>query len=166
MGAPPEFQLDLGQTLPRGKLVNPVEIERAVKLAARQAGASGGVIILLDADEDCPVTIAQQVLAAARMARADLQVRVVVAKVEYEAWFLAATNSLRGKRGLMDDIVRPEDPESVTDAKGWITRHSRPGAPYRETIDQAAFSALIDLTEARSARSFDKFCRDVLSLLE
>lgn len=152
--------------IPRDKLVNSIEIARAVELAARQVGNSGGIIILLDSDKECPVTVAKKVLAAAREARSDIEIRVVVAQVEFEAWFLAAINSLRGKRGLLDSVEPPANPEAVTDAKGWITRHSRSGSPYRETIDQAAFSAVFDLAEARSARSFDKFCRDVLSLLE
>ena len=38
--------------------------------------------------------------------------------------------------------------------------------PYRETLDQAALSAVFDLDAARSAPSFDKLWRDVASLLE
>jgi hypothetical protein len=36
---------------------------------------------------------------------------------------------------------------------------------YRETLDQPAFTAALDLTAARSAPSFDKLSRDVMSLL-
>ena len=40
------------------------------------------------------------------------------------------------------------------------------GQRYRETLHQAAFSAIFDLDTARAAPSFDKMWRDVTSLLE
>ena len=39
------------------------------------------------------------------------------------------------------------------------------GQRYRETLDQAAFSAILDLDTARTAPSFDKLWRDVTTLL-
>lgn len=38
--------------------------------------------------------------------------------------------------------------------------------PYRETVDQAALTAVFDFEAARSAPSFDKLWRDVKALLE
>ena len=90
----------------------------------------------------------------------------MLAKTEYEAWFLAAADSISGARGIAPSITPPDDPETIRDAKGWISRHMPPGQSYRPTLDQAALSAVFDLDSARNAPSFDKLWRDVASLLE
>src|SRR5207249_131651 len=84
----------------RDKVVKPGELERAIELAARQAGRGGAIFILLDADDDCPAELAPSLLARARQARSDFPVGLALAKCEYEAWFLAAAESLRGQRNL------------------------------------------------------------------
>jgi hypothetical protein len=112
-----------------------------------------------------PAEKGPEILARAVKARPDRQVRVVLAKREFEAWFLAAARSIAGERGLVADLVPPPDPEGVGDAKGWLRRHSDPGRTYRETIDQPALVELFDLDAARAANSFDKLWRDVIGLL-
>ncbi len=89
---------------------------------------------------------------------------MVLAKMEFEAWFLAAAASLAGGHGVVDTIVPPDDPEAIGDAKGWLSGHMPRGQPYRETIHQAAFAATFDMDAARAASSFDKLWRDVGSL--
>lgn len=64
-----------------------------------------------------------------------------------------------------EGIEPPDDAEAIRDAKGWLTATMPPGQSYRETIHQASFSAIFDLDAARSAASFDKFWRDVSSLI-
>ena len=147
--------------VPRNRIVRAGELERAVALAAARVGADGGVFVLLDANGDCPARLAPQLLERAAGARPDRDVRVVLAKMEYEAWFLAAAASLAGRAGIDEDIVPPDDPEAVRDAKGWLSARMPPGRRYRETLHQASFSAAIDLDLARSAPSFDKLWRDV-----
>ena len=147
--------------VPRNRVVRAGELERAVALAAARVGADGGVFVLLDANGDCPARLAPRLLERAAGARPDRDVRVVLAKMEYEAWFLAAAASLAGRAGIDEDIVPPDDPEAVRDAKGWLSARMPPGRPYRETLHQARFSAAIDLDLARAAPSFDKLWRDV-----
>jgi hypothetical protein len=90
---------------------------------------------------------------------------VVLAKREYEAWFLAAAPSLRGLEGLPANLEAPAKPESISDAKGWLTRHMPPGQPYKERLHQQQFTRRFDLALARSADSFDKLCRDIKALI-
>ena len=47
---------------------------------------------------------------------------VVMAQREYEAWFLAAIESLCGQRGIVSDALYPQDPEQVRGAKGVVSR--------------------------------------------
>jgi hypothetical protein len=89
----------------------------------------------------------------------------VVANREYEAWFIAAANSLAGKSGLPDDLPAHEAPETLRDAKGWFTSRMGPGKRYVETRHQPAFTATFSIAEARSARSFRKLEREVKRLV-
>ncbi len=50
--------------IPRGSLIHkPGELERAVQLAALKARPRGGVIVLLDSDDDCPAELGPALLA-------------------------------------------------------------------------------------------------------
>ena len=46
-------------------------LERAVEFAARQSGEQGRILILLDADDDCPKELAAEMLRRAEAARQD-----------------------------------------------------------------------------------------------
>lgn len=162
----PDVYTHVGQAIrvKRTELVRPGGIERTVELAARQTTPADGILILLDADDDCPRGIAEALLARAKAARPDRVVSVVAANREYEAWFLAAARSLRGKRGLGDDLEPPPDPEAIRDAKGWLASRTTQGFSYKPTIDQPALTQLFDLEQAYAARSFRKIVKDVVAL--
>lgn len=162
----PDVYAHVGQAIrvKRTGLVQAGGVERTVELAARQTTASDGILILLDADDDCPREIAEMLLERATVARPDRAIAVVAANREYEAWFLAAARSLRGKRELADDLEPPAHPESIRDAKGWLTDRMPKGFSYRPTIDQPGLTQLFDLEQAHAARSFRKLVKDVLAL--
>ena len=150
----------------RRKIVKAAELERAVELAARKVGTGGRILILLDAEDDCPAELAPELLRRARAARGDRVIRVVLAKTEYEAWFLAAAESIAGRHGIDAAATAPADPEAVAGAKEWLTRRMPAGRPYRPTRHQAALTNTFDMDAARSVPSFDKLWRDVTALLE
>lgn len=150
----------------RNSLLMENELERYVRLAALQAGSDGRILIILDADDDCPAERALEILRRATAARADRRIQVVLAQREYEAWFLAAAQSIAGQRGLPGDTTAPTAPESIRDAKGWLSSLMPPGRAYKETRDQPALTSMFDLNQARRrARSFDKMWRTVLELI-
>ena len=103
-------------------------------------------------------------LRRARATRPDLLIEVVLAKCEYEAWFIAAADSLRGTRGISNTANVPPDPESIRGAKEWL--RARMSGPYSPTADQAALTARFDMTAARRrSPSFDKMWRAVSALM-
>lgn len=159
------LEVDKPLRFPKQRLLRrPGELERAVELAALRAGSGGAVLILLDADDDCPAIEGPE-LASRAQTSSRLPVGVVLAKREFESWALAAAESLSGCRGLPSSLVPPEDPESIGGAKEWLDRQMRSHG-YEPTIDQAAFAARFDLAQARlRSPSFDKFCREVERLL-
>ena len=119
---------------------------------------------MIDADDDCPRELGPRLLERARSATGETAVEVVLAEREFEAWGLAAARSLRGWRGLPNNLEPPESPQSVRGAKEWLTERMAGAAAYSPTADQASLAATIDLNEARAASSFDKFCRAVCAL--
>lgn len=149
----------------RQKIIKEGELERVVELAGRQTSDGDGILILLDADYDCPKELAPALLARAVAARSDRVIRVVLAKREYESWFLAAAPSICNQRGLPNDLTAPSRPEEVINPKQWLTDRMPSGKSYRETLDQPALTAVFDLGMARHAESFQKLCRDLQSLL-
>ena len=146
----------------RGERDNRSEGERGVRRGACKEGA---VLVLLDADGDCPAQLGPRLQLRAEAAAAGVAVSVVVAKEEFEAWFIAAAQSLRGQRGLAPNLLPPQDPEAIVGAKEWLTARRVDGQAYKETLDQVALAAVVDLGAARSAESFDKFYREVVRLL-
>ena len=108
--------------------MKPGEVERAVQFAAMQA-EGGGILVILDSDDDCPARLAPDLLARTRAARPDLPSAVVLANREFESWFLAAAQSLRGRRGFREDLEPPADPEAMSQRvrSGSLLGESGPG---------------------------------------
>lgn len=141
-------------------LNRPEEFSRHLKLAAAKCGDTGWILILFDADDDCPAKKGKAVLTQAQMIIPHRRIAVVLANREYEAWFIAAATSLDGCRGFQchaqDSSIDPEGPRN---AKGWV-RDRMPGS-YGETTDQPAFSHRFDLAMAHErSRSFRKLCSE------
>lgn len=135
--------------------------QRYVQLAAAKAAQAGGeVLILLDCEDDCPATLGPALLARAKNVRNDVPTTVVLAHREYETWFLAAAESLRGCGGLSADLSPPADPEAIRGAKEWLGRHME--RSYDPIIHQAAFTARFDLSQAKTVPSFARFVSKIL----
>lgn len=137
------------------------EFSRHLKLAAAKSGERGWILILLDADDDCPMSKGRDIARRAAAVIPHRSIGVVLANREYEAWFIAAARSLNGVRSFScqhsDEAV---DPESPRNAKGWLRDRMSNGA-YRETTDQPGFSARMDLQQAFDrSRSFRKLCTE------
>ena|SRR5271157_4551732 len=79
---------------------------------------------------------------------------------EYEAWFLASIESLRGKRGIRADAESHPHPEKPKGAKGRLEERMEEGRSYSETADQAALSADFDMKPTyEKCRSFRHFVK-------
>lgn len=141
------------------------EFNRIVELAAGKANDDGTLLILLDADDDCPARLAHWVRGRALDIAPHRNIAVVIAHREFEAWFLAAAESLAGCRGLPPAVQAPERPEDIRDAKGWLSSKMS-GRQYHEVSDQPALSAVFDLTAAEHrSRSFRKLLKEFRRVL-
>lgn len=127
---------------------------RHIELAARKAKQwpNSCVLIILDSEDECPGQLGPAFLTRAKVCRSDVAVIVVLAYREFETWFLAAACSLRGICNLPNDLEPPENPESLRDAKGWLSANM--GQPYNEPDHQPKLTAAFSFDEAAATKSF------------
>jgi hypothetical protein len=148
----------------RQRVVRDAELERSLTQAFRSRRADAA-IVLLDADDDCPVELAGALRQRAHAA-AFQHVSVVCACREFEAWFLAAKRSLRGRCAINSSAQCIPDAERLQDAKGRLTANMDGSRRYLEVDDQPRLAAAVDLELAESeSRSFRKLCEDFRALL-
>lgn len=133
------------------------------------------ILVLLEVDEDCPRELGSALLARARaMVPADYPIGVVVARREYEAWFLAAfaaggfRQSLaeRGFRLERQSLPRGMDVEEVADCKSRIA--GLIGLKkYEETVYQPQLTAILPYAPGMTqrSRSFRKLLKELHQLL-
>ena len=130
------------------------------------------VLVLLDSDGDCPRSLAADLARSATEFNMDVPVAIVCAHHMYEAWFVASLDSpsgenIRCKLALSEDAEYEGDVESIRSPKGWIEVRMPRDKSYKETVDQAGLSYLIDIEHTRCrSRSFRRFCHAVEELVE
>jgi hypothetical protein len=132
--------------------------------SSKAAEMSGRVLIILDCEDGCPGILGPDLLHRAKTIRSDVTFLVVLASREYETWFITAASSLRGRRGLSQDLDPPSDAEGIRDAKGWLG--ARMNVSYDPVVHQLEFTRTFDLEQARANRSFDRFYLRIREFLE
>lgn len=161
------FEVQIGRPIrrPRAQLTREEFLPPTIELARRQPGCSS-ILILFDGDDDCPGELAPRVQAWAIRASRGIPCVVVVAQREYEAWFLASVESLRGRCGIRGDAMPPENPEAPRGAKEALESLMVPGVSYHETADQVSLTAQFDMAAAyRRSRSFRRMASAFGALL-
>lgn len=165
MGA---FQISIARPyrVKRNKVTKEGEIERAIKHGLRDRSNIKGIIVLLDADDDCPKCLGQQLLTRCNNIT-NIPSIVILAKKELEGWFLGGRESLRGIRGIKLDGNPPSNPEDIRGAKEILSQNMENNRRYLEVDDQPALAAKLDLhlTQERCP-SFKKFYNDLKSLIK
>jgi Domain of unknown function (DUF4276) len=111
---------------PKSKLIQPAELIKAVDLACLNLSNNPSedrsfILVLFDADEDCPSTLASVLRQELAAERSHLDVAIVIANVEFETWFVAAAESLRPHFDLTASVVS-DDPEGARQGKATVKR--------------------------------------------
>ena len=160
------FQVQIAKPfrIKRNKVVKAGELEKAITMVLRTRENVGGIMVLIDADDDCPVELSRNLLQRCQQTPTLLSV-VVVANRELESWFLGSKEALKGIRGIRSDALSPPHPESIRGAKEELSRNMERGNRYIEVDDQPAFAQHMDFETARKhCPSFDKFVREASRL--
>jgi len=123
---PPPYRIN------RSKLARPGMLEDVVQTQGDRVKGAGGVLVLVDADKDCPADLGPSLLRRAQASRSDRKVAVVLANREFEAWFLAPAMSLAGAVGfqsyssLLRIPKRSREPRSGSATRCRVHPTSRP----------------------------------------
>ena len=163
-----KHQLEIGKPVRvrRYQVIKQGELERRVTMAMQRPNCRA-VVVILDADDDCPKDFAPELLKRAEQVAQNTLVSVILPKSELESWFVGSIESLRGVRGISDTACSPPDPEAIRDAKGYLTKAMHGQSTYVEVDDQPAFAERFDLTQAyTSCRSFKKFYSDFRRIVD
>jgi hypothetical protein len=143
------------------------ELERAIQATVNRLESPRFILIVLDAEDDCPAEFGPKLLQQAQKCRSDIPIGVVIANREFEAWFLASLDSLRGHGRISASAVFEGDPESVRGAKEYLTGQMEGSRRYSESVDQAKFAAIFDIQTTRTrSPSFAKLWSEVERLLD
>jgi hypothetical protein len=129
---------------------HPKNLEHYLPIARANIQDRGALLVVLDADDDCPAQLAPELLARSKQAIHDVPMRIVMAKRTFESWLIA------GGAVEIDDTRRPDEIASPKAAiKSALGR-------YRETADMARLTARLDHVRAAGASpSFSKLLRDL-----
>jgi hypothetical protein len=152
-------------------LLKPGGLEKFVEIAASVPDC-GTILILMDADRQCAVQIAQDFSRRVQAIHIHRPVQIVIAKCEYEAWFLAsletiAGHNLEGRPGLPAGLTYNGEVEARIGVKEWLNQHFQKGRIYKETGDQVLMTRLIDTEHARRrSRSFRRLWHAVEEALD
>ena len=147
----------------RSELVNQETLQNAIRVAALTEDCAG-ILVIFDADDDCPMELAPDLDGWARAVAGAVPCPVVMANREYEAWFLASIESLRGQSGVREDAKSFPEPEGPRNAKDRLKRQML-RKRYSPATDQATLTAQFDLASAwRGCRSFRKLVSAVGTL--
>ena len=153
--------VDIGKPIRRrlSELNNEDGIHKSVNLAKIQKDCKG-ILILFDSEDECPREKAPRLHAWALQEAGGMPCQVVLAYREYETWFLASIESLRGKYGIATDAEPLPQPESRRGAKEALEEYMPRISSYKETFHQPKLTACFDLASAyRRSRSFRKLVK-------
>lgn len=154
----------------RAKLTRAQGLEKFVARAYYEPD-NAAVLVLLDADNDCPVTLAQELAARIVAQGARRPTAIVVAHRMYESWFLACGpvyvgKSLPGRPAFDQKFVVPDPRDATTRGPKAHIEKCLPGnTQYKETQDQRIMTSWMDIEMASAnSRSFRRWM-DALSQL-
>jgi len=82
------------------------ECLKYLELASTKARNNGWILILLDADDDCPAELGPTIVDLARGIKPHCRMAVVLPKREYEAWFLASAGLPRWQAWIRAERAR------------------------------------------------------------
>ena len=154
-------QIAPAMKMSRGRICNETHVAPLLRIACGSTGCTM-ILVIFDADDDCPKILSNSFKDWITRQRFSAECEIVAITREYEAWFLASINSLRGKRGIPLDACSLEDVEEIRGAKERLSSLMPRATPYVETSDQPALTADLDLHEVMGrCRSFRRLIQKI-----
>lgn len=138
-----------------------LHIERGIVRAAevlRIELDADALLILRDEDDRCPARTGPEIASWLRALRLPFPAAVVMFCREYESMFLPCIDLMAGRPlrgntserpGILPGTRFDGDPETIRDAKGWLTKHFPRGSSYKPTLDQLPMTRMLDFPRLR-----------------
>jgi len=131
---------------------------------------NAAILLLIDFDCASCVCVADeavQLYQKAHAIRAEWPFKVAFMVKEFETLFLAEANASRSVlKQIPKNKAFPDAPESIRDAKGWLSKAMPSGYAYKETVHQVKLAAAVNLERLReSSASFRHLEKSVLGLV-
>ena len=167
LGALGVWDVQVGRPLrsSRHQVVREADLKNMLVIATR-TNSIQAIVIILDLDDDCARNLIPNMKRWATETAANVPCAVVLARREYEAWFLASIESLQGKHGILPTATHETNPEAKRGAKEALSLHMPKNRPYREMDHQPAMTAVFDMGMAyRKASSFRKLVSEMCRVL-
>lgn len=148
----------------------PLKAEEARRrLAAEQKRDPAGrplVLVLLDAEDECPKALGSRLLSIATAALPPgIPASCVLARRMFENWIVAGCATLAGVGGLPAPLAPPPGQVEDCPGAGWLDsqlRSVRRNRKYDKTADALEFVRRMHLPDCRAkSPSFDKLCREL-----
>ncbi|CAM3382450.1 DUF4276 family protein [Paracidovorax anthurii] len=132
---------------------------------------NAAVLCVLDFDCEWCLDVEQEernLKSMARGIRTDYPFEACFIVKEFESLFLCDEATTRSALpAIPPETVFPADPESVRDAKGWLSAAQPKGMAYKPTTHQAKIASQLNLTYlGQHSPSFQRLSRAVLNLVQ
>ena len=129
------------------------------------------ILVLVDADGECPLEESANLVERAEALNLAIPVAIVYANSEYETWFICSLSEengegIRVRLGIPESVIAPDNAESIRGAKEWLNGNMPRDLKYQETENQENLTYHIDMNLTHgNSRSFRRLCHAVEELV-
>jgi hypothetical protein len=163
-------RLDETQILPahkRGELPKvTARFDDYFRMALKENAA---ILLVLDFDCeycDCPYQEAEKLYQRAHAIRSNWPFKIAFLVKEFECLFLAEKQAAAKVLAFPPATAFPEQPETIRDAKGWLSKALPKGSSYKPTIHQDKITARLDFEKLRATSADFRHLEKALLHLE
>lgn len=117
---------------------------------------NAAILLVLDFDCencDCPYQEAEKLYQRAQSIRSNWPFKIAFLVKEFESLFLAETQAAKNVLALPPGTKFPDEPETIRDAKGWLSKALPKGSAYKPTVHQAKITAHLNFEQLRKTSS-------------
>lgn len=113
---------------------------------------NAAILLVLDFDCeycDCPYQEAAKLYERAQSIRNNWPFKIAFLVKEFESLFLTEIQAAKNVLALPSNTVFPEEPRTIRDAKGWLSKVLPKGSSYKPTVHQAKITARLEFERLR-----------------
>lgn len=117
---------------------------------------NAAILLVLDFDCEycnCPFLEAEKLYQRAQAIRNDWPFKIAFLVKEFESLFLVESHAATNILALPPGTKFPDKPETIRDAKGWLSKARPKGSAYKPTVHQDKITARLNFKQLRETSS-------------